>query len=163
ASYVTSPNMVVLDYGCGEALHAEIVAEPAAKLILAEPAPGVRERLTQKFRDNPKIMVTSTEDLGILPDHSADLIVMHSVSQYLTSEELIESLRRIRRLIKPDGRFVLGDVLQPNVTAFGDAWALLRFGMKEGFFIPAFVSLVRTFFSDYWSLRSKVGLARYDE
>ena len=45
AQYVPAPVAAVLDYGCGEALHAEIVAARAGKLILAEPAPGVRARL----------------------------------------------------------------------------------------------------------------------
>ncbi len=33
----------------------------------------------------------------------------------------------------------------------------------DGFFIPAFVSLARTLFSNYWSLRTSLGLTRYDE
>ena len=38
----------VLDYGCGEALHADIVADKAGRLILFEPAPGVRARLAAR-------------------------------------------------------------------------------------------------------------------
>ena len=163
ASYVTEPDTVVLDYGCGEALHADLVAQKAAKLILVEPAPGVRARLEQKFAGNPKIQVCAPDDTNIMPDQSIDLIVMHSVTQYLTPEELIEALRRVRRLIKPTGRFVLSDVLLPRVPALTDAFALLRFGWKEGFFVPAATSLVRTFFSNYWRLRKSIGLARYDE
>ena len=43
-SYVPSPDAVVLDYSCGEALFAAGVAAACRKLILAEPAPGVRGR-----------------------------------------------------------------------------------------------------------------------
>ena len=163
ASYVTETGTVVLDYGCGEALHADIVAQKAAKLILVEPAPGVRARLEQKFTGNPKIQVCAPDDTNIMPDGSVDLIVMHSVTQYLTAEELIAALRRVRRLIKPTGRFVLGDVLPPRHSALSEAAALLRFGSKEGFFVPAATSLLRVLFSDYRRLRSSFGLARYDE
>src|SRR5581483_9144290 len=40
--YISSPDAVVLDYACGEALSAARVADACGKLILAEPAPGVR-------------------------------------------------------------------------------------------------------------------------
>ena len=42
--YIASPDAVVLDYACGEALSAAKVADACAKLYLAEPAPGVRGR-----------------------------------------------------------------------------------------------------------------------
>ena len=163
AAYVPSPDAVVLDYGCGEALHADIVAAKAGKLILAEPAPGVRARLSARFAGNPKISVCSTDDTVTLADHSVDLVVMHSVAQYLSSDELDVALKNIRRMLKPTGAFVFGDVLPPGVPALTDALALLRFGWKDGFFVPAFVSLVRTVFSNYWTLRTSLGLARYDE
>src|SRR5437763_16734033 len=62
----------VLDYGCGEALHADIVAAQAGRLILVEPAPGVRARLAARFGANPRIEVCAPEGLAALPDHSVD-------------------------------------------------------------------------------------------
>jgi hypothetical protein len=38
---------------------------------------------------------------------------------------------------------------------------LLRFGAREGFFLAAFAGLLRTLFSNYWQLRSALGLTRY--
>jgi SAM-dependent methyltransferase len=163
ARYVPRPDAVVLDYGCGEALHADIVAAAAGRLILAEPAPGVRARVARRFAGNPKISVCAIEDTKGLPDHAADLIVMHSVSQYLTTEEFDAAATEIRRLIAPSGTFILGDVLAPSVNALGDAMALLRFGWRDGFFFAAGGSLAKTFFSSYWTLRTSFGLARYSE
>lgn len=163
ARYVPSPAAVVLDYGCGEALYADRVADRAARLILVEPAPGVRARLTARFRDNAKIEVCAPDRLSTLPDASVDLIVMHSVAQYLTPAELDKTLALFRRLVKPDGAFVLGDVLRPDVSAVTDALSLLRFGVEQGFFWAALVGLARTLFSRYWRLRASLGLTRYDE
>src|ERR1700733_15406416 len=61
--YISSPDAVVLDYSCGEALSAGRVADACGKLILAEPAPGVRGRLIARFAPNTRIRVRSLEDL----------------------------------------------------------------------------------------------------
>ena len=61
--YIGSPDAVVLDYACGEALSAAKVAEACSQLYLAEPAPGVRGRLIARFAPNTKIRVRSLEDV----------------------------------------------------------------------------------------------------
>jgi hypothetical protein len=45
----------------------------------------------------------------------------------------------------------------------GDAIALLRFAAANGFLGAALVGLLRTLLSDYWRLRSHLGLTRYGE
>src|SRR5882757_1724231 len=82
--YVTSPEATVLDYACGEALSASQVAAACGKLILAEPAPGVRGRLIARFAPNTKIRVRSLDDVRKMQDQSIDLVVMNSVAQYMT-------------------------------------------------------------------------------
>jgi len=77
----------ILDYGCGEALHADLIAAPAAQLTLCETASSLRAELSRSFSGNPRILVRSTEDVAKLPDGSFDLVIMHSVAQYLTLEE----------------------------------------------------------------------------
>jgi SAM-dependent methyltransferase len=161
--FLPGPGATVLDFSCGEALHADLVADKAARLILAEPAPGVRKRLQARFGANPKIEVHSLAELADLPKQSVDLVVMHSVAQYMTPAELDAALALIRSLLKPGGVFILGDVVAPGTPAATDAFALLRFGAANGFFVAAVHGLVRTVLSDYWRLRSSIGLARYDE
>jgi len=41
--------------------------------------------------------------------------------------------------------------------------ALMKLAWNNGFVIPAFFGLVRTLFSNYRSLRTKLGLAHYTE
>src|SRR6184192_4665291 len=86
--YISSPDAVVLDYACGEALSAGRVADACGKLYLAEPAPGVRGRLIARFAPNTKIRVRSLEDVRKMAEKSIDLAVMNSVAQYMTAEEL---------------------------------------------------------------------------
>jgi hypothetical protein len=54
ARYVPSPSAAVLDYGCGEALHADRIAAAAGRLMLAEAAPSVRARLIERFKKTRK-------------------------------------------------------------------------------------------------------------
>jgi len=161
--HISSPDAVVLDYACGEALFAARVAEACGKLILAEPAPGVRGRLIARFAPNTRIRVRSLDDLRKMPEKSVDLVVMNSVAQYMTPGELDSALAVIRRLLKPGGRLVLGDILRPEVGMIRDVMALLRFALTHGFLKDALIGLLSTALSDYRQLRSRVGLQRYGE
>jgi ubiquinone/menaquinone biosynthesis C-methylase UbiE len=161
--YISSPDAVVLDYACGEALSAAKVADACGKLYLAEPAPGVRGRLIARFAPNTKIRVRSLDDLRKMDEKSIDLAVMNSVAQYMTQDELDAAFLVIKRLLKPGGRLVVGDILRPEVGMARDVAALLRFALKHGFLKDALIGLVSTALSDYRQLRAKVGLQRYSD
>jgi ubiquinone/menaquinone biosynthesis C-methylase UbiE len=161
--YISSPDAVVLDYACGEALSAARVAEACGKLFLAEPAPGVRGRLVARFAPNTKIRVRSLDDLRKMDEKSIDLAIMNSVAQYMTSAELDAAFATIRRLLKPGGRLIVGDILRPEVGMPRDVIALLRFAATHGFLKDALIGLISTALSDYRQLRAKVGLQRYGE
>src|SRR3982751_169469 len=128
--YIGSPEATVLDYACGEALAASQGAAACGKLILAEPAPGVRGRLIARFAPNTKIRVRSLDDLRNMTENSVDLVVMNSVTQYMTAAELDAAFAVVKRLLRPGGRFVLGDVLRPEVGMGRDVLALLRFAHR---------------------------------
>src|SRR3984885_1789439 len=161
--YISTPDAVVLDYACGEALSAAKGADACGLLYLAEPAPGVRGRLIARFAPNMKIRVRSLEDVRKMAEHSIDLVMMNSVTQYMTPEELDGAFATIRRLLKPGGRLVIGDVLRPEVGMPRDVIALLRFAAHHGFLRDALIGLISTALSDYRQLRSRVGLQRYSE
>ena len=156
------PGGVMLDYGCGEALEAARVAEPLSRLILCGPAPNVRETLGARFAGSHKIDVRKPEDVPTMTAGSLDVVVMHSVAQYLSARELDALIGLFRRLLKPGGLLVLGDVIPRKLSTLSDVWALMLFGRQEGFFWAALRGLIRTFFSDYWRLRQSLGIARYD-
>jgi SAM-dependent methyltransferase len=163
AALVPFPLARVLDYGSGEALHADTVAAVAGQLVLCEGAPRVRSGLVARFAGNAKISVVTPEEIERLPDHSLDLIVLHSVAQYLFPEELAALLTLFRRLLHPSGAVLVSDVIPPDIAASTDASALLRFAAANGFLIAAVAGLVRTRLSGYWRLRTRFGLTRYSE
>jgi SAM-dependent methyltransferase len=162
AEYIAKTDRV-LDYGCGEAAYAERLVQKAKSLTLCEAAPKLRERLKARVEPERTISVLSPEDVAALPDGSFDVVIMHSVSQYLSPAQLEGLLAQFHKLLQPNGTLVIGDVVQPGTPAWKDALALLRFGWRNGFFLAALRGLFRTVFSDYSKLRKDAGLTRYSE
>lgn len=163
ADLVPSRQACVLDYGSGEALHADLLAAAAGELLLCDGAPSVRAALAARFAGAAKIRALSPADVERLPDGSVDFIVLHSVAQYLPPEQTQARLALFRRLIKPDGVLLVSDIIPPHVGTVADVAALLRFAAGNGFFFAALVGLARTLFSDYRRLRKNVGLTHYGE
>ena len=162
-AFVPAPDACVLDYGSGEALHADIVADSVGELLLSDGAPRVCAGLAARFVRHAKIRALTPEDVERLPDHCVDLIVLHSVAQYLTSGQTQTLFALFRRLLKSSGMMLVGDVIPPNVSSATTAAALLRLGAVNGFLFAALRGLVRTAFSDYRRMCSSFGLASYTE
>ena len=151
----------VLDYGCGEALEANRVADAVGRLYLFDITEDGRARLRNRHGAHPRVTVIGDAELDAMPDAGLDLIVVNSVLQYLSVAELRTALARFRRLLRPSGRLVLADVLPPDPTLVGDAVSLLRTGLRYGFLLAAFKGLVQTFFSDYRRRRRDLALSTY--
>lgn len=153
----------VLDYGSGEALHSDIAAAVAGELLLCEGAPSVRTALAVRFAGKPKIRVIAPEDATALGAHVLDVIVLHSVAQYFTTDEAAALFALFRHLLKSSGILVVSDVIPSDAQALTDALALLRFGAGNGFLLAALIGLARARLSDYWRLRTRIGLTCYTE
>jgi SAM-dependent methyltransferase len=152
-----------LDYGCGEALLADRIAAKCGRLYLSDAAPLVRERLNQRFRDDERITVLSTDDVAGIAKTSLDLIVVNSLIQYLSLDEFRALLKLMHEKLKADGTLVLGDIIPPDISPFTDAKALLSFAWQGGFLRSAVSGLARTAFSEYRRIREEVGLAQYSD
>jgi SAM-dependent methyltransferase len=157
------PQARVIDYGCGEALSADRVADACSRLYLCDAAQTVRERLAQRHAGNPKIEVISVEQFEAMPADTADLIVANSVIQYLSQAQLERFLRAARATLRPQGRLVIADVIPKGIGPLQDAAELLRFAASNGFLLPAAVGLGRSFFSSYRRVRQQLGLLQFDE
>jgi SAM-dependent methyltransferase len=160
---IPGPAALVLDHGCGEALYAGEVASRCGRLILCEVAGGLRQALAERVRGVPNIEVVDRAGVEALPDASLDLVIANSVVQYLTRAELAGLLALWRRKLAPSGVLMVADVIPPNVSAAGDAAALVRFGWVGGFVWAAVGGLVRTALSDYRKIRKRLGISTYAE
>lgn len=163
AAFVEGPSARVLDYGSGEATHADLVAAAAGSLRLCDAAPSTRAALTRRFGANPKIEVLTPEEVDRLPDASLDLIVANSVIQYLKADEFDRVLRLWRRLLDSRGKLILADVIPPEVGALSDVKALLAYAARHGFLLAALAGLARTAVSPYRKLRATLGVSCYTQ
>jgi SAM-dependent methyltransferase len=163
ARQVPSRDARVLDYGCGRALSAGLVADACAHLYLCDGAENIRAALREQFGQRGDVTVIAPEDMSSVPDGSIDLLVVNSVVQYLSRDELRDALAIWRRKLSSSGTLMLADIIPPGRGAAADAAALLNFAAHNGFFFAACTGLVRTFFSDYRRVRSELGIQMFDE
>lgn len=153
----------VLDFGCGEALSAHVVAGACDQLFLCDAAETVRGRVKARLRGVPNARVMSPEAVAAMPDGAFDVIVANSVIQYLSRADLEGWLATWRRVLAPSGKLILGDIVPRGVGPLVDAAALLKFANQHGFLVAAAGGLVRTALSDYRRKRAELGLLQLDE
>jgi SAM-dependent methyltransferase len=163
AAFVPGTGARVLDYGCGEAIHADRVAAVAGEVLLCDSAPSVRAAIAARFAADPRIRALAPAEVEKLPDANIDLIVSNSMTQYLTPAELDRVLDLWHRLLAPGGTLIVADVIPLDAGAVTDVAALLRYAAVNGFLIAALWGLARTVVSPYSRLRSRIGVTRYTQ
>jgi SAM-dependent methyltransferase len=155
--------LVVMDYGCGEALDAARVADAAGHLILYDTAERIRTRLAERCRGIPNIRVLDEQGLSTIAEASIDVVVVCSVIQYLPREELVALLARWRSWLRPGGTLLLVDVVPPDAGVLDDVSALIATAWRHGFLWAAVRGLAATLLSPYSRLRRARGLTAYSE
>ncbi len=58
------------------------------------------------------VVTSSTARIDALPDGTADVVFASNFLEHLTRDDILATLREVRRLLKPGGRFL---ILQPNI------------------------------------------------
>ena len=154
---------VVLDWGCGDALAADDLAQTCRTLLLYDRADSTRRRLLANFSGRPKIRVLDDAELNAVAPASVDLIIVNSVVQYLDRRQLGDALRLFHRLLKSDGKLLLGDIIAPDTPLVGHVTTFLGFAWRNGFLVAAIIGLARNFVSPYRRLRRDAGYSCYTD
>ena len=157
------PDARVVDYGCGDALSAHVLADACAHLFLCESAENTRKRLVERYAGRGDIGVISVEQFETLPPASVDTVIANSVIQYLSSSVFAHFLGVCRDKLRPGGQLLLADVIPHDIGVIQDATELLKFAAANGFLLAAGTGLVRSFFSNYRQVRQQLGLLQFDE
>jgi len=160
---LSGPAARIVDYGCGDALSAHLVADACAHLFLCESSESTRQRLAVRTANRSNIDVISPQQFEQLPSGTVDMIVANSVIQYLSASELAHFLAVSRDKLSRDGHLVLADVIPRHIGMVRDVAELLKFAAANGFLLAAGAGLVRSFFSNYRQVRQQLGLLQFDE
>lgn len=145
AALIDDPTATVLDYGCGKALYADLVAIQCGKLYLCDERASVRESLRQRFADNPKITVLAPDEIDkTIPPQALDLLVTASTAQTATLRELNELLAVWRNKLKPAKPLVLACVEPVSTNQGKNAAEHLSFALRGGFLVSALTNMART-------------------
>ena len=153
----------VLDWGCGDAFGAPAIAQACGELLLYDAVGPVQKRIAARFAGVAGIRVLDDEAWRSLPAGSVDVIVMNSVAQYMSQDDLGAVLDGFRRRLRQEGVVYLADIIPPDAGMLPDVLSLLATGARHGFFFAACLGLARTWFSSYRQIRDQAGFSTYDE
>lgn len=155
APFIPAPDAIVLDYGCGEALAAELFAATCARLYLYAGAPRIEAALRARYADVEKITVLSEAELLALPEAGLDMISCSSIFQHLSHEECRDLATFAAEKLKLGGRIVVSDVVPAHDDGVADALSFLDFSYRSGFFFAALRGLGAEAFAKCRLLRGR--------
>jgi len=129
----------ILDYGCGQGLVAAHLAPEVKAVDLWDSSQRARKQAEAVCRDYPNVKV-----LSHLPDSEVyDLILVSSVTQYLTGDQLLEAMSRWKRILKSDGLVLITDIIPPQRRIASEIFALLRFAARYGLLLQMLLDGIR--------------------
>lgn len=157
ASLPLEPGMRVLDFGCGFGAVSERLAGLGVELRYFDRAASMRafvERRLQGY-DNARLTDPATTE------ERFDLVIINSVVQYMSPEELQQALAHWRGLLAPGGRVMVSDIIPPESHFLGEVFESLRFSAANGVLVTSIFRLVQEFIR-YSKRRSSLVLLRLD-
>jgi SAM-dependent methyltransferase len=105
---------VLLEIGCGTAIHLAKLASTFSQLIGADISPGMidaawRRVQTSPYRDHIDLRVDTAEELRTIDDASVDVVLCVGALEHMLDRDQV--VRQVSRVLKSGGVFVL---LTPN-------------------------------------------------
>lgn len=122
----------VLDYGCGFGQIALRIAPYVGSIVVWDEAENMRTIAARNLANCTNARLWNGEDGHF------DYILVNSVVQYLSAEELQSKLIDWSGRLSENGRIVLSDLSEPDHSTIGDLTSLLLFSLRRGYCLRAF-------------------------
>ena len=131
------PGTRVLDFGCGFGYVADSLAAKVAEVSLWDFSWNMRRQARLLTAQHQNIVFLDFSGPAAHSELSFDLIVVNSVSQYMTAEEFSRWLGCWQRLLRPNGRLVLSDLIPSGPRPASECVDFLLFSARNGFLMRA--------------------------
>jgi cyclopropane fatty-acyl-phospholipid synthase-like methyltransferase len=130
----------VLDFGCGFGYTSIALAPSVASVAMWDASENVRKWARERAAGVPNVGLL---DLGAQSGSEVqgrfDLVLVHSVVQYMSTDELRAWLEKWGLMLAPGGRLVLSDLIVPGAGSPLELVSYLMFALRKGFFWNAFL------------------------
>lgn len=127
----------VLDFGCGFGHTAHALAPHVGEIAVWDAASNMRRGARLTLAETPNASYVDLSDPATAAPACWDLILVHSVVQYLSEAELQSWLRHWRRMLVPGGRLIISDVPTPASSGVRELGEMLRFAAGRSMLLPA--------------------------
>ena len=124
---------IVLDFGCGYGHVTSLLSDRVREMYFWDAAVNIRTDAAANLSRVKKAFCWHPGDATT----RFDLILVNSVVQCMTPNELSAWLVRWRRILSERGRIILSDIVFPGHSLIGDMWSLFRFSVSRGYIVEA--------------------------
>lgn len=143
----------VLDFGCGFGYVADLLAGKVARMAIWDASVTMRHRARLNLASHSNIEFVDLSDCARFAELGTfDLILTHSVIQYMDRQELMQWLVHWGAALSvPHGRLVVSDIVVPGNDLLRDIAALVRFSARRGFFREMLLDGARGMWRYMWT------------
>lgn len=127
----------VLDFGCGFGHTAHALAPHVGEIAVWDAASNMRRGARLTLADTRNATFVDLSDPAAAATGCWDLILVHSVVQYLPEAELQAWLGHWQRMLVPGGRLIISDIPTPASSGVRELGEMLRFASSRSMLLPA--------------------------
>ena len=152
----------VLDFGCGFGLLSEAISPHVAEIAVWDTAANMRSIAYARLSAVKNVGFVDLSSRGLdMAAGEFDFILVNSVIQYMTFEELCAWLHRWKTLLGPSGRLVISDIMTHNYSFFRDLSAFLSICLRNGVLIRSIMAGIKEI-GNYSEVKASRPLLRLD-
>lgn len=152
----------LLDFGCGLGLVAGLLGGSVGELHYWDYSKNMLDTASENLVGMTNVREADLSTVNECGDECYDVVIVNSVIQYMSREDLSNWMRRWRQMLEPNGRLVVSDVILPDPAFLTEVMDSIRFSARKGFLIR---TLVRNFaqYARYLLVRSSAPMSRYSK
>ena len=130
---------IILDFGAGRGDIPLLIKDRVQKIYLFEKSKVSADILRKRFDGFQNVYIL--DDILEI-NESPSLIIINSVIQYMSKDEVENMLSNLRKISNLKTKLIISDILPSGYTKLVDAIYLLKTSMKNGFFLKFVADMI---------------------